>query len=610
MSGSATLPTPGTSDLVWLVTVDGAGTPIRLASRAVSITDATTGASYVYGPGVASVSLTEEIAEPGQDATEASASVTILEPTNAAVLAARGHTLTMRVAEVALWVDGTDWSRRQVRVRGVVLNPEWGLPGEPVRFSVAARLWDDPSTIPGAFERVDGTTWANASTLTSEHLGRIYPIVIGTPGVVSTTVASSGRIEATRGLWAEHSPTYVSSANTHGIILVIAGHHVGIGANGTYGGRIYGRDQDGENEARFRVRNGFDNRGQPIAWIPWWSTYTSAPADQFDYDGNTPGWSFSQTESDSVITYGIGHTTVNNAYVTTEQLVPFLSWSDDIDGGGGLIWRGILLRNAADVVHWAVAQTGQNVDSSSFISVREALAPFLIDCVIEGDVGGERTNVWEWLKSNILPMLPVSLAVGPSGVYPILWRWSAGAADAEVVLDLDIDPSISLASAVRVDTGTIRNRFTAKYARNLRTGDYAGSITIGPDDYVATSPTVLPSAICALSASLYRHPNGRPYIAEEEVELPCVYADSTAVAVLESMAQRQALAVETVDLSVPLATYGRRLARGTIVAVTMADLGWSGRAAMVMSVTATSEEDTVMIGLRMLPALSALWRAA
>jgi hypothetical protein len=563
----------------------------------------------VYAPGVASVSLTEEISEPGQDATEASASVTILEPTDAAVLAARGHTLTMRVAEVALWVDGTDWSRRVARVRGVVLNPEWGLPGDPVRFSVSARLWDDPSTIPAAPMRVDGTTWANAATVTSEHLGRPYPIVIGQPGVVSTTVAASGRIEATRGLWAEHSPIYTSS-HTYNIVLVIAGHHVEIGENGTYGGRIYGVDQNGENEARFRVRNGFDNRGQPIAWIPWWSTYSNVPADQFDYDGNTPVWSFSQTETDSVITYGIGHATVNTAYVTTEQLVPFLSWLDDIHGGGALQWRGVTLRNAADVLDWALSQTGQNVDGPAFRAIRSALAPFLVDCVIEGDIGGERTNVWEWLKSNILPMLPISLAIGPSGVYPILWRWSAGAADAEVALNLDLDPSISLASAVRVDTGSIRNRFVAKYARNLRTGDYAGSITIGPDDYDPNAPTVLPSAICALSASLYRHPNGQRYIAEEEVELPCVYADSTAVAVLESMAQRQALAVETVDLSVPLATYGLRLARGTIVAVTAADLGYDSRPAMVMSMASSSEEDIVTVSLRILPALSALWRAA
>ena len=609
------LPSPGTDDVVWLVTVYASGTPIRVASRAVEVTDAATGATYVYAPGLVSVSLSEEMGDPGEDAPEVSVAVSVLEPVDAAVLSRRGQGIELRNAEVALWVEGTDWARREVKVYGVVENPDYGIPGEATAFSVAARLWEDPAQIPSATARVDGTTWANAASVTAEHLGKPYPIIIGRPGVVSTTVDASGRIEASRGVWAEHDPLYTGSAHAYGtpangLVLVVAGHHVAVGENGTYGGRVYTRDHEGLNEARMRVRNGYDNRGQPIAWIPWWSKYTSAPADQYDYDGNAPGWAWSETEADSVVTYGIGHATANNAYMTVEQYAPYLAWLDDIDGGGGLVWQGRTIENAADVLLWALSQTGQNVDGAAFQALRGPLSAYKVGAVIEGDIGGERVNVWEWLKANILPMLPVTLALGPTGVYPILWRWGAGAADAEMALDLDADPAIGLASSVKVTTGGIRNRFTAKYARNLRTGDYVGSLTIGPDDYDPDVPNVLPSAICKLSASMYRMPNGQPLIAEESIELPCVYDDATAVAVLEAMAQRLALAVESVVVTVPLMTYGYRLRRGMVVTVTRADLGLEDHPAMVMQIDADSAEDVVSVSLRLLPRLDGLWDSA
>ena len=296
--------------------------------------------------------------------------------------------------------------------------------------------------------------------------------------------------------------------------------------------------------------------------------------------------------------------------MTAEQFAPFLTWLDDIDGGGALVWQGRALENAADVIAWACAQTGQNVDAAAFATMRTALAPYTVAAVIEGSDDGDRTRVWEWLRGAVLPMLPVSLAIGPRGVYPILWRWGAGEADAEMHLDLDLDPDIGLVSGVRLDTGSIRNRFTARYARNLRTGEYVGTMTLGPDAFNASTPTVLPSAICRLSAQLYRTPNGEPLIAEETIDLPAVYADATVTAVLESMAQRMALAVESVDVSVPLRTYGYRLRRGMVVTMTCADLGYDSRPAMVMRYEASADDDMVTVALRMLPTLDGLWSGA
>lgn len=601
---------PGTEDWVWLVTIETPGAPLRLASRDAHIADATTGTTYIYRPGVASVSAAPAMGDAAEAPPELSIPVTLLDVDGYAALASQGHRLPLARAEVAVWVDGTDWSRRVVVGVGQVQNPEWGIVGEPIRFMVAAKLWEDPSLIPAATARIDGETWPHVETLLPDTLGSVYPIVIGKPGIVSTMVDASGMVSATRGVWAEHNPTYSDSPNCDGIKCIIAGHHVQIGENGTFGGRVYTRDSAGQNEARMRVRNGYDGRGQPIAWIPWWSEWTvSAPDDQFEYDAGTT-YQYSPADTDAAATYGIGDDTANNAYVTEDQEVPYLTWLDDIDGGGGLEWRGELLRNACDVIEWVCSFTGQNIDSAAFASLKPALAAYKIDTVIEGSGDNERTSPWEWLKSNVLPMLPITLAIGPRGIYPVLWRWGAGAADATVWLNADIDAQISAEGGIRVETSGIRNRFTAKYARSIATGQYVGEMALGPEPYDPAVPLVHQSAICRLSASLYRHPNGQPYIAEDSIELPCVYDDGTVAAVLESRAQRYALAVELLDLIVPVRTYGPQLDEGAVAAVTYTALGLSNRAAIVLGFDLNADNLTATVRLRLLPDLPTLWSAA
>lgn len=609
---------PGRARVVAVLTVDPDGLAIRVATWPIDVEDAAVGTSLRFGGGLVSVTWSAEVPEPGGESPSTSVSVSVLDDGETATygeLVARGFRLALARAEVAVIVEGQDWSERQVVVLGQIQHPEWGVRGEPVRFTVAARVWEDPSTVPPPTWLVDGTTWPAPETLLPEHLGKTYPIVFGRPGVVSDNVDSSGMVAATVPVWAEYDPTMHASSNRSGIKLVLCGGHTVSGAVGTagsseWGGRVYMRDANGLNVVRMRARNGFDQRGQPVTWMPWWSEYTSGPPpDDFEYDAGT-NYTYGPTDDDGSVTYGTGENVLANTYWTEAQELPFVTWLDDIRTGGGLLWRGRLCRDAVDVLHWCLSQTGQNIDGAAFDALRGSLSAYKIDSVIASTADGERLSPWEWARQNVLPVLPVSVVMGPRGLRPVVWRWHARAADATVRLDLEADPSIGRDGPVTVDTSNVRNRFVARYALSARSGQYVGKMTMGPDAYDPDEPTRLESAACRVSASLHRHPNGSPYVAEETVDLPAVCDDLTVAAVLNDRAAQMALGVESAAFVVPMIPYGRSVAEGAVAIVNDPERGHVERVALVTGYDVDPVAETLTVRVRILADLSALWSAA
>lgn len=606
-----TLPNPGAARVLTLLTVYAVDGAVRVASAECEIADATGGTSYRYSGGLASADLLESMGDYGGEPGDASVPVTFIIEDSAPELASWGHVLTMAQAEVALWVEGTDWSLRRVVIQGQIRNPEWGRAGEPVSASVDAKLWDDPTLIPPLTARIDGTTWPEVETLNAEYLGAYYPIIIGRPGVVGTSLSSTGHIGGSKGLWAEHGATYVTGSHCYGIKLVVAGHHCLSGDIGTagateFGGRVYAIDPDTGEEIRMRVRNGVDDRGHPVAWIPWWSEWTvSEPANQYQFDAGTTYW-YRFADDDGAQTYGIGEAGANNAYVVEGQRVPYIAWDDDIRTGGGMMWRGELLRNAADVVEWAVSQTGLTVDVAAFRALRSYLSAWNIDAVIEP--GADRISPWTWLRENVLPMLPISLVMTGRGLSPILWRLDARPADATLRLDLDADQSISLSSPIRVDDSRIANRIVVDYARDLRAARYVGRLTIGPGPYLA--PTELVSAVCVESVRRYRTPRGEPLIVDHHLELPAVYDAGTAAAAAEFVALDRALAKVTTTAMLPVSTYGPSLRRGAVAIIDSDAHKLSDQVALVTEIRWPRAGVLAEVGLRLLPDPSRYWRAS
>ena len=66
----------------------------------------------------------------------------------------------------------------------------------------------------------------NGDFNTEAEIGLPYPVVIGRPGEVSTTVATSGRVSAGVAVWFDHrSGNYPIGGHKVELGLVVAGHH-------------------------------------------------------------------------------------------------------------------------------------------------------------------------------------------------------------------------------------------------------------------------------------------------------------------------------------------------------------------------------------------------
>jgi len=223
------------------------------------------------------------------------------------------------------------------------------------------------------------------------------------------------------------------------------------------------------------------------------------------------------------------------------------------------------------------------VDHARFASAAERLNQYKIDAFIDA-----RVNPWEWLNSNVLPLLPVSLVSGPAGVYPVVWRLDARPDHAEIIIDADADASVSRASGVRCDTGGIVNRFTLRYAYDLMKGKYCATARVSPgpltsDDLASTVDIVHP--LCSRSQATYRTAVGRPLVAEQEITSTVIYDNATALAVLAWMPAAYAMARETVTYSVPATTYGHRVEVGSVALLTDSRMSFAGRVALVTAVT-------------------------
>jgi hypothetical protein len=254
----------------------------------------------------------------------------------------------------------------------------------------------------------------------------------------------------------------------------------------------------------------------------------------------------------------------------------YVGWYDlDNPEAGGLQGEdGGLMRAAGDVLQWLLRQSGHEVDRGRFAAVRALLQGYRLDLTID-----EETTPWEYVRAHILPILPVSIVAGPEGLYPVVWRFDATAADAIAHIDTGLDPQIQRMSAVTYDRTAVRNDITLRYAYAVRTGQYLGELRYGAD---ATDGAV-PSLVCNLSQRRYLRPDGSSIVARHTVESPCIYEDATAHAVLQWMTRAYALARRRVSYILPESDWGW-LERGQVVTLTDAELYLTGQVAIVESV--------------------------
>lgn len=431
----------------WLLDLEVGGLVVRLAGEALVVVDAA-GTSYEYAAGLADpgISLGSVVG-----VGEASVAVIVETPTDWALLVSRGYSLDQCPAVLRRWEEGTALERARVVIRGRTSEPVYGAVGDALTFSISRSIRADAREIPGARAVVDDTTWPPTGSGSfiggpaDNAIGATYPLVIGCPG----GMAGATPYPVVPVPIVEYQG-YESSLLTIVIRTAWLGGHAS-----AVRVRVVGKDPP-----LATPRRTAPDPNDPFATPP---APTDGPPDEAQFDRNNL----------ALMEDAIGR----EMHVLTEpypffagEVGPATGWGidkiyigfrDDTTYGGGILTRRReLMRGAGDVIEWVLLDqyTGK-VDKGRLAAVRGYLNRWKIDTYINS-----QTNAWDWLESEILPLVPVEMREGAEGIYPAVVRYDLTASDARGVVDATPGSgNASRASSVSLTGDAIANELSIEF---------------------------------------------------------------------------------------------------------------------------------------------------
>lgn len=96
---------------------------------------------------------------------------------------------------------------------------------------------------------------------------------------------------------------------------------------------------------------------------------------------------------------------------------------------------------------------------------------------VGGYIDDPETSPWDWIRDNLLPLIPARLAAGPLGFYPAISRWDAVEGD-KVELLVEGQNCLRQGLVRYEGAGEIANEITLKFGWNSATGAYTTSRTL------------------------------------------------------------------------------------------------------------------------------------
>jgi hypothetical protein len=364
---------------VYLLEVAIGGTLYRLASEPLA----------EYRSGIVALSLTRQLDFLSTDIPTRDAQLEICLPDlDVALLRSRGALLAGEEARIYLTVPSRSAAQRILLLEGLVTDPEYGGLGEAYTFTVTASPPEEGRIHPPPEVAITAETWAESGT-PEASTGQPYPVIIGGPGYQTGTRA----YRATPGYLVGYSTTA-----GHAPLLLLAGHACGPnhGTVATYtgpgaapitgsscGGSVRVTDTSNASEAVRTVYNVRDLTGRVVAVCVLGGYGGAGPLEPGD--GEHPY----QVRWNSVIS-GVGSAP---AFGLARQ---------DGERLGGL----------ASVVEWGLELAGLTVDRGRLRAMRALLDHVQINAAIL-----EPTDMLRWVEEVLLPLAPVSLAMGEGGAF-------------------------------------------------------------------------------------------------------------------------------------------------------------------------------------------------
>ena len=518
----------------WVLSLEYAGGTWYMTDEAMTIDDGA-GGSIVLTDGLLETSDTvESIDLWATDAPRRSCGVAFDLGIDVAALVEEGHDLAGCTAELAQLADGDAWTARRPFVRGRLVEPQYGAQGEGVQASIEQDVLTDESTIEPLVVR--GSDAGPAASLVTGHT--YDPVEAATLG------------------------DDINAALTIPVVL------------GTPGA--------GTSPGTRAVRLRFFQDAATLDWYNYWLIAGHA----------VDATSVTLQASDGTF----ASFTVQQATLSGGEVFSFIAdnlsvvvWSNSTetatvlwDNGGGLIDQNSgALQHAGDYVAWLIALTAQEVDRGRVNAARLALSAYRVAGYIDEAVG-----IADYIREAVLDIVPVSMMVGPRGVYPYVWRWDATSEDAVAAWDLTTDLDIARESVVTYeDADKVANTVQLLYGWDPRADTYTREMWAVGDP--ASRPRGLRfGGASSLALSYWSDPilarsTVRYGVRRDALETAIVHDDLTASRVLAWRSRRWALPSRVVEYSAPQ-TYGW-VEPGDYVTVTDPDLAWTERLCLVQS---------------------------
>lgn len=508
----------------WVLSLEYAGGTWYLSDEAMTIDDGA-GGSIVLTDGLLETGDTvESIDLWATEAPRRSCGVAFDLGLDVAALIEEGHDLAGCVAELAQLADGDAWTARRPFVRGRLVEPQYGAQGEGVQASIEQDVLTDESTIEPL--SVQAQTIADAFVAAGYSLVGVAAGGIVVPVVLGTP--GSGTVGGSRAV---------------GVGIVA------IGMTGPF--TVYAIAAHPVAATTVRLLNPADG------------TSVSLPVVQYTIEGG------------SIVSLVLDDLSVSP---WTPTNTPVVVWDD----GGGLVAEGIgELTHAGDFVAWLLSLTEQEVDQGRVNLARSSLAAFEVSGYIDDAVA-----IADYIREAVLDVVPVSMMVGPKGVYPLVWRWDATSIDAVATWDLTTDLDIARESVVTYeDADKVANTVQLRYGWSPQRDDYTREMWAVGDP--ASRPRGLRfGGAASLALSYWSDPilarsTVRYGVRRDALETAIVHDDLTASRVLAWRSRRWALPSRVVEYSAPQ-TYGW-VEPGDYVTVTDPELAWTERLCLVQS---------------------------
>jgi hypothetical protein len=182
-----------------------------------------------------------------------------------------------------------------------------------------------------------------------------------------------------------------------------------------------------------------------------------------------------------------------------------------------------------------------------------------------------RVSPMEWGGSNLLPILPITIARDVGGMYPIVYRSSVKASDASAVLTVGPD---CVAMSPITYTGEPITEFRLSYRNRADTND---------SQLIATA-TEAENYYCQAARNRYRGDahDGRY---SEELQTDIVDATATAELIVAELVKRRALRQRSTSYRLDRTIWSTRINAGDVVTITDPDRSFVAQVCWVTSRT-------------------------